>query len=83
MARDSGKDGASTSFVPPNAVEPEMTASAVEYAAVKMLSKPFLIESVRTYVPLTIATPRTIAIAVSAARSLRPSNPFSATRITR
>ena len=30
--------------------------------------------------PLTIATPSTIAIAVSAARSLRPSSPLSATR---
>src|SRR5437879_1648433 len=33
------------------------------------------------YVPLTIATPSTIAIAVSAARSLRPSSPLSATPI--
>jgi hypothetical protein len=34
---------------------------------------------VSTYVPLTIATPRTIASAVSAARSFRPARPFSAT----
>ena len=41
-----------------------------------------LIVSVRTYVPLIIATPSTIATAVSAARSLRPSRPLSATPIT-
>src|SRR5919106_711555 len=37
--------------------------------------------SVRTYVPLTMATPRTIANAVSTARSLRPARPRSATPI--
>src|ERR1700747_3395048 len=37
--------------------------------------------SVRMYVPLTIATPRTIATAVRLARSLRPSSPLSATPI--
>ncbi len=42
-----------------------------------------LIVSVRTYVPLIIATPSTIATAVSAARSLRPSRPLRATPITR
>jgi hypothetical protein len=31
------------------------------------------------YVPLIIATPRTIAIAVSSARTFRPAMPFSAT----
>src|SRR5205085_1468993 len=33
------------------------------------------------YVPLTIATPRTIAIAVSVALSFRPSSPLMATRV--
>jgi hypothetical protein len=37
--------------------------------------------SVRTYVPLIIATPRTMAIAVSAARSFRPARPLRATAI--
>ena len=34
------------------------------------------------YVPLTIATPSTIAIAVSTVRVLRPSSPLSETLIT-
>src|SRR3954453_4226090 len=38
-----------------------------------------LIESVRMNVPVTIATPSTIAIAVSAGRSLRPKRPARAT----
>src|SRR3954468_2058520 len=37
-------------------------------------------ESVRMKVPVTMATPRTIASAVSTVRSLRPSIPRSATR---
>ena len=43
-------------------------------------SNAWSIESVRTYVPLTMATPRTIAIAVRVVRSLRPSRPFRAKR---
>ena len=39
-----------------------------------------VIESVRTNVPATSATPRTIATAVSAARSRRVASPLSATR---
>src|SRR5215470_10990281 len=39
-------------------------------------------ESVRMNVPVTIATPRTIARAVSTVRSLRPSIPRRATRST-
>ena len=50
--------------------------------SVKIESNALSIESVSTYVPLTIVTPRTIAIAVSAVRSLRPSRPFSAKRVT-
>ena len=42
-----------------------------------------LIESVRTYVPVMSATPRTIAIAVSTVRSLRRIMPLSATWIMR
>jgi hypothetical protein len=40
------------------------------------------IASVSTNVPLTIATPRTIAMPVRNARSFRPARPRSATRIT-
>jgi len=50
--------------------------------SVKIESNAWSIESVSTYVPLTIVTPRTIAIAVSAVRSLRPSSPLSAKRVT-
>jgi len=54
-----------------------------EPKAIPYLWKASLIESVRTYVPETVATPRTIAIAVSAERSFRVARPFSAKRITR
>src|SRR5437868_3915763 len=40
-----------------------------------------LIEWVRTYVPLTVATPRTIAKAVSRVRSLRAQSARSATAV--
>ena len=43
--------------------------------SVKILPKAWSIESVRTNVPLIIATPRTIAIAVSAVRSFRLISP--------
>jgi len=46
---------------------------------VKTVLNAALIVSVKTYVPLIIATPSTIATAVSAARSFRPSRPLSAT----
>ena len=46
-----------------------------------MPSKLLASVSVRTKLPLIIATPRTIANAVSAARSLRPSSPLRATPI--
>src|SRR6266542_2225937 len=65
-----------------NARLPVTTTSAFLYDPVKMLSKPALIVSVRTNVPLIMATPRTIAMPVRAARSLRPSRPRIATRIT-
>src|SRR3954451_11825963 len=45
-----------------------------------MPEKAWLIESVRMYVPVTIATPSTIARAVRAVRSLRPRMPRRATR---
>ena len=64
----------STSFVP------ETTASVCSYELEKIESNALSIVSVRTSVPLTIATPRTIAIAVSAERSLRAIRPRSATR---
>ena len=56
--------------------EPLRTSVKIELNALS-------IESVRTNVPLIIATPSTIAIAVSAVRSLRPSRPASATLIMR
>src|SRR5436309_15777699 len=66
----------------PIALLPVITASACAYARVNTVENAALIVSVRMYVPLTIATPRTIAIAVNAALSFRPSSPFRATRVT-
>ena len=54
---------------------PVMTAFEPLRMSVKIRSNAWSIESVRTYVPLIIATPRTIAIAVSAVRSLRLRSP--------
>jgi hypothetical protein len=59
---------------------PVITASVFSYERWVIVSKPFLIVSVRMNVPLTIATPRTIARAVISERSLRPASPLSATR---
>ena len=77
----SGKLGVCTPF--PfrfsNAVLPVMTTSAFLYDCEKIELNAPLIVSVRTNVPLAIATPSTIAVAVRAARSLRPSSPLSAT----
>jgi hypothetical protein len=64
-----------------NAVLPLMTAFEPWRTSVKIESKARSIESVSMKVPATIATPSTIAIAVSDVRSLRPSIPLSATRI--
>jgi hypothetical protein len=72
----------SPSLVGSNAVFAVTTAFVPRYDSLKIVSKACWIVSVRTYVPLIIATPRTIAIAVRAARSLRPSRPRTATRIT-
>ena len=55
------------------------TTSAFLYDCEKIELNAPLIVSVRTNVPLAIATPSTIAVAVRAARSLRPSSPLSAT----
>src|SRR5947208_1427642 len=66
---------------PPNLTVPAIVKYRVG-PRVNTVEKADLIVSVRMYVPLTIATPMTIAIAVSEARTLRPSRPFSATRIT-
>ena len=60
---------------------PVITAAVSWYEPAKIWSNAALIVSVRTYVPLTIATPRTIASAVRKARSLRPASPLSATDI--
>ena len=70
--------GLPLSFV--KAVLALMTASAFLYVWVKIDVNALLIVSVRTKVPLIIATPRMIASAVSTARSFRPARPFSATR---
>ena len=64
-----------------NADLPLITASEPLRASVKMRSNAWLIESVRTNVPLIIPTPSTIAIAVSAVRSFRLSRPRSAKRV--
>ena len=61
---------------------PEITALVFWYDAVKMLSKACSIVSVRTYVPLTIATPSTTASAVSTVRTGRATSPRIATRLT-
>ena len=61
-----------------NADLPLITASEPLRASVKMRSNAWLIESVRTNVPLIIPTPSTIAIAVSAVRSFRPASPLNA-----
>ncbi len=61
---------------------PLMTAFEPWRTSVKIVSNALSIESVRTNVPLTMATPSTIAIAVRAVRSFRPSSPFSANFVT-
>ena len=61
---------------------PLITAFEPWRTSVKIESKALSIESVSMNVPATIATPSTIAMAVSAVRSFRPSNPLSAKRIT-
>ena len=61
---------------------PVITAVEPARDSVKIESNALSIESVRTYVPLTIATPSTIANAVSAVRSFRPSRPLSANLVT-
>ncbi len=66
-----------------NAALPETTTSEPARISVLMKSNAFWIESVRTNVPLTIATPSTTASAVSAVRSLRPNMPARATRVMR
>ena len=62
-----------------NIVLPLTIASVCEYEDVKIVWNARSIVSVRTNVPLTIATPRTIANAVSTVRSLRPARPLRAT----
>src|SRR6476659_8467130 len=66
-----------------NADLPLMTALDPLRASVKILSNAWSIEFVSTNVPLIIATPRTIAIAVSAVRNLRLSSPLIANLVTR
>jgi hypothetical protein len=81
---DCGTDGdcaMSPSKLMPAAL-PVTTASVPAYDSLKMLLNASSIASVSTSVPLIMATPRTIAIEVSAARSFRPARPRSATRIT-
>jgi hypothetical protein len=82
-SKEAGIDGLSLPS-PSNltACLPLITASVPAYCSVKMFLKAESIASVSTSVPLVIATPSTIANAVSTARSLRPARPRSATRIT-
>src|SRR5439155_4565725 len=82
VEKDGGSERSSPCSSPPIALLPVITTSVFLYTRVNTVEKADLIVSVRMYVPLTIATPMTIAIAVSEARTLRPSRPFSATRIT-
>ena len=60
---------------------PLITAFDPLRTSLKIELKAWSIESVSMNVPATIATPNTIAIAVSDVRSFRPSRPLSATRI--
>ena len=55
---------------------PVITAAVSLYEPAKIWSNADLIVSVRTYVPLTMATPSTIASAVRSARSLRLDEPL-------
>jgi hypothetical protein len=79
---DSSNDGAATPCcsVKSNADFPEMTAFDPCLMSVKIRSNAWSIESVRMNVPLIIATPRTIAIAVRAVRSFLLSSPRIAKR---
>jgi hypothetical protein len=61
---------------------PLTTASVCAYELVKIESNALDIVSVRTKLPVTIETPRTIENAVRTVRSLRPRIPLSATRVT-
>ena len=61
-----------------NADLPEMTTFEPSRMSVKIWSNALSIESVRTKVPLIIATPSTMASAVSAVRSFRVNIPLSA-----
>ena len=81
---DSSSSGAVTPVWSPmsKADFPEMTAFDPCLMSVKIRSNAWSIESVRTNVPLIIATPSTIAIAVSAVRSFRLSSPRIAKRAT-
>src|SRR5262245_52127658 len=63
-----------------NADLPLITAFDPCRTSVKIVSNALSIESVSMNVPATIATPSTIAIAVSAVRSFRPSSPLRAKR---
>ena len=58
---------------------PVTTASVPAYDSVKRFVNALWTVSVRMYVPLIIATPRTIAMPVRTARSLRPARPRRAT----
>jgi hypothetical protein len=60
---------------------PVTTASVPAYDSAKIVLNALSIVSVRTKVPLTIATPSTTASDVSAARNFRPASPLSATLI--
>jgi hypothetical protein len=61
---------------------PVTTAFDPFLTSVKIESNALSMESVSMNVPATIATPRTIAIAVNAVRSFRPRIPLSAKRTT-
>jgi hypothetical protein len=60
---------------------PLTTASVWLYELVKIVSKALEMVSVRTKLPLTIATPSTIASVVRTARSRRAASPLSATAV--
>ena len=80
----SSTDGGTTGCVPSefsNVFLAVIDASAPLFDAVKILSKPLLIESVKMYVPAISVVPSTTATAVRTNRSLRAKSPRRAIRV--
>jgi hypothetical protein len=81
-AASTGGAGAASPSIEMSGPWPCTTASVPARDSVKRFENALSIVSVRTYVPLIIATPRTIAMPVRAARSFRVRSPRSAKPVT-